>query len=72
MYLFHYHIVTFFSRLIFPKIFGNSNGNNMVELIKIILGIGFTIILSILIYELIDKRIQKYLRMMLKKYKNKS
>jgi peptidoglycan/LPS O-acetylase OafA/YrhL len=72
MYLFHYHIVTFFSRLVFPKIFGKSSGNSMVELIKIILGIGFTIILSIPIYELIDKRIQKYVRMMLKKYKNKS
>jgi len=68
MYLFHYHIVIFFSRLVFPKIFGK-NENIMIDLVKIIIGISCTILLSLIIYELIDKQIQKKLRVLLKKIK---
>jgi peptidoglycan/LPS O-acetylase OafA/YrhL len=71
MYLFHYHIVTFFSRIVFPKIFGMDNENIPVGLIKLLLGICFTIIISIIIYEDIDKRIQKYLRTVIRKNKPK-
>jgi peptidoglycan/LPS O-acetylase OafA/YrhL len=70
MYLFHYHIITFFSRLVFPKLFGINNTNIIVDLIKIIIGIGCTIILSLIIYELIDKQIQKKFRMLFKKYRS--
>lgn len=72
MYLFHYHIVTFFSRIVFPKTLGTKDGNIIIGLIKITLGIVFTIILSLIIYEMIDKQIQKHLRRLLKKIKNRS
>jgi peptidoglycan/LPS O-acetylase OafA/YrhL len=67
MYLFHYHIVTFFSRIAFPKIFGDTHGGGM-EVVKLIVAILLTAIISVLIYELVDNPIQKHLRKMLKKY----
>jgi peptidoglycan/LPS O-acetylase OafA/YrhL len=69
MYLFHYHIVTLFSRLVFPRIFGNSKGFAM-ELLKLIIAICATVFFSVLIYEFIDKPIQKFLRGILRKSKN--
>jgi peptidoglycan/LPS O-acetylase OafA/YrhL len=66
MYLFHYHIITFFSRIGFPKIFGN-NTSFMLELIKIISVMCITAVFSIIIYEFIDKPIQAYLRGILSK-----
>jgi peptidoglycan/LPS O-acetylase OafA/YrhL len=65
MYLFHPFIILFLSRIIFPKITGNS-GSVFINIAEIAAAIGTVIILSIIIYELIDKQIQKYLRRLLK------
>jgi peptidoglycan/LPS O-acetylase OafA/YrhL len=67
MYLFHYHSVLFFSRIVFPKIFGTGNRNTAFELLKLTLAISFTVLVSLLLYELLDKRIQQYVRNFLKK-----
>jgi peptidoglycan/LPS O-acetylase OafA/YrhL len=70
MYLFHYHIVTFFSRIAFPRIFGDTNGGG-IEMVKLILAVLLTAFISVLIYELVDNPIQKYLRGVLRKYNEK-
>ncbi|GAB6391514.1 MAG: acyltransferase [Treponematales bacterium] len=69
MYLFHYHIVTFFSRLVFPRIFGDTSAF-LLELAKLLLAMGLTVVFSLLIYEWIDRPIQKRLRGLLKRRVN--
>ncbi|GHV74495.1 exopolysaccharide production protein ExoZ [Spirochaetia bacterium] len=65
MYLFHYHIIAFISRIIFPRI-GNNN-SFIIELLKLTFTIIIIIIISIYLYKFIDKPIQKKLRNILKK-----
>jgi peptidoglycan/LPS O-acetylase OafA/YrhL len=64
MYLFHYHIIVFLSRIVFPKIGVN---NVAVELLKLVFTITVTIIISIYVYKLVDKPIQSELRKLIKK-----
>lgn len=66
MYLFHYHIVIFFSRAIFNKTIG-ANSIFLIELTKIIIAFSVTIIISVIAYEFVDKPIQIYLRGVLKR-----
>ena len=65
MYLVHYHIVIFFSRCIFNNIISAKN-IFIIELVKIAIAFIMTIIISIIIYEGIDKPIQKQLKKFLK------
>jgi peptidoglycan/LPS O-acetylase OafA/YrhL len=65
MYLFHPFIILFLSRIIFPKATGNS-GSVIINIAEITSAIGTVIVLSIIIYELIDKQIQKHLRRLFK------
>jgi peptidoglycan/LPS O-acetylase OafA/YrhL len=68
MYLFHYHIIAFLSRVVFPKIFPKIGANNVsVELLKLVFAITATITISLYIYKLVDKPIQKGLRKLLLK-----
>lgn len=66
MYLFHYHIIAFFSRVVFSKIMGNNN-IFIVEMTKLLFAIMTTIIISIYLYKLVDIPIQKALRKLIKK-----
>jgi peptidoglycan/LPS O-acetylase OafA/YrhL len=66
MYLFHYHITAFFSRVVFPRIVGNNN-IFIVEILKLLFTIISTIIISIYLYKLVDMPIQKKLRRLIKK-----
>jgi peptidoglycan/LPS O-acetylase OafA/YrhL len=71
IYLFHYYIVVFFSRIIFVKLLGD-NTNSTVEIIKIVITMTVTVIVSIIIYEVVDKPIQNYLRKIMKRKGNKN
>jgi peptidoglycan/LPS O-acetylase OafA/YrhL len=65
LYLFHTFILMFFTRIVFTKII--SNNNNLIISILIDFFIVFmTIIGSIIIYNIVDKPIQKYLKNVLK------
>jgi peptidoglycan/LPS O-acetylase OafA/YrhL len=64
-YLFHWYVILFMNRIIFPRI------ENIPELLKLLFIIIITILISICIYEFIDKPIQKYLRNILRKYNAK-
>jgi peptidoglycan/LPS O-acetylase OafA/YrhL len=66
MYLFHYHIIAFISRIIFPRVLGNIN-IFYVEIIKLFFTIAITMIISIYLYKLVDMPIQKGLRKLVKK-----
>jgi peptidoglycan/LPS O-acetylase OafA/YrhL len=66
MYLFHYHIIAFLSRVIFPRIIGNDN-IFFVEMAKLLFTIIATIMISIYLYKLVDMPIQKGLRKIIKK-----
>jgi peptidoglycan/LPS O-acetylase OafA/YrhL len=68
MYLIHYHVVIFMARIIFNRIFGQ-NSIFLIELIKIIIAFIVTIILSIIVYQFVDKPIQDLFKKILKKYK---
>jgi peptidoglycan/LPS O-acetylase OafA/YrhL len=61
MYLFHPFSIFFLSRLVFPRIFGDASAFPL-ELAKLLLAMGLTVVFSLLIYEGIDKPIQKRLR----------
>jgi peptidoglycan/LPS O-acetylase OafA/YrhL len=66
MYLFHYHIIAFLSRVIFSRIIGNNN-IFVLEITKLLFTIIATIIISIYLYKLVDMPIQKMLKKLLKK-----
>lgn len=66
MYLFHYHIIAFLSRVVFPRIIGNTT-LFCVEIIKLVLTLMITILISIYLYKLIDMPIQKGLKRFIKK-----
>ena len=66
MYLFHYHIIAFLSRVVFPRIIGNNN-IFIIEIAKLLFTIIVTIIISIYLYKLVDMPIQKVLRKLIKK-----
>jgi peptidoglycan/LPS O-acetylase OafA/YrhL len=61
MYLFHYHIIAFISRVIFSRVIGDNNVF-MIELVKLLFTIIVTTFVSIFIYKLVDMPIQKRLR----------
>ena len=61
MYIFHYLIITVFTRIIFKKVLENNN-LFFIEMIILLLTIASTIIISIYSYKLIDMPIQKKLR----------
>jgi peptidoglycan/LPS O-acetylase OafA/YrhL len=64
MYIFHPFIILFLSRVIFPKVTGNSV-SVLINIVEIAAATGIVIVSSIIIYELIDKQIQKRLRRLL-------
>jgi peptidoglycan/LPS O-acetylase OafA/YrhL len=66
MYLFHYHIIAFLSRVIFPRIIGDIN-IFYIEIIKLLFTLMVTIVISIYLYKLVDMPIQKWLRKLIKK-----
>ncbi|WP_010254897.1 acyltransferase family protein [Treponema primitia] len=71
MYLFHYHIIAFFSRIVFPVVLGNHRVFT-IELIKLIFAIVMTIVISIVLFEFVDKPIQNYLKKVLKRQRSKN
>jgi peptidoglycan/LPS O-acetylase OafA/YrhL len=66
MYLFHPFSIFFLSRLVFPRLFSNAS-IPLLELAKLLLAMGLTVVFSLLIYEWIDRPIQKRLRGLLKR-----
>jgi peptidoglycan/LPS O-acetylase OafA/YrhL len=66
MYLIHPHIVMLLARVVFDKLI-KTDSNFILEIIKTTIAFIVTIIFSILVYRLIDRPIQKYLRNVLKK-----
>jgi peptidoglycan/LPS O-acetylase OafA/YrhL len=64
MYLFHYHIIAFLTRIIFPKV---SINNRAIGLLELLFTITVTIIISIYVYKLVDIPIQKGIRRLIKK-----
>jgi peptidoglycan/LPS O-acetylase OafA/YrhL len=61
MYLFHYHIIAFLSRVIFQSFIGNNNGI-IVEILKLLFTIIVTVIICVYLYKLVDIPIQKKLK----------
>jgi len=66
MYLFHPFSILFLSRIVFPRILGETRSLPL-ELAKLLLAMGLTVVFSLLIYEWIDRPIQKRLRGLLKR-----
>jgi peptidoglycan/LPS O-acetylase OafA/YrhL len=65
LYLFHTFIMMFFTRILFAKIIANNN-QLIVSVVLEIIVMSSTILGSIIIYKIIDKPIQKYLRIWLR------
>jgi len=68
MYLLHYHIVLFFSRVIFNKLIG-PNSIFILELFKLIIAFIAVIVISVILHEFVDNPIQKRLKKLLKRKK---
>ena len=61
LYLFHVFIIMFFTRILFAKIISD-NKNIIISIILDVIIMTITIIGSIVIYRILDKPVQKYLR----------
>jgi peptidoglycan/LPS O-acetylase OafA/YrhL len=66
MYLFHYHIIAFLSRVILQKLIGNNN-TIIVEILKLLFIIIVTVIISVYLYKFVDMPIQKKLKKLIRK-----
>jgi peptidoglycan/LPS O-acetylase OafA/YrhL len=65
MYLFHYHIIALFSRVIFQRFILNTT--TIAVILKLLFTIIVTIIISVYLYKLVDMPIQRKLKKIIRK-----
>jgi peptidoglycan/LPS O-acetylase OafA/YrhL len=65
MYLFHYHIIVFISRVVFQRLIGNS-ADIPVEILKFVFTMATTVIASIFLYKFVDMPMQNKLKKLIK------